>query len=231
MLGGYVVGQFAPTGDNTNLAMLIAMTTMLYGAAYGFLLSCGMVVVVRTWQIVSQRVRYLLVACAIPVVLATIVFIPWPYREQSYRGDGQIEDLGYWSYPRYQLRLPRVVVSQPRVYTFRCSSLPPEPLTLKLHFSDASHSYLPAPLPTQIDVRITRKRGLNDEELVGQATGTLADWTLTSPSFEYWHASLRDIPVSRGAAYTVTVRTSGVDHVSTSLEVEPILCGGGHELP
>ena len=68
-----------------------------------------------------------------------------------------------------------------------------------------------------------------------EAVGPLHDWALAwIPSGDtgyYWHINFRDVTVRRNGQYRLRLIVLDVDAGSPSLSVEPMLTGGGNELP
>src|SRR3954463_11071676 len=72
------------------------------------------------------------VIAVVAVAVVTLAWLALPYRASCYRGDGAITDGGFWSYPRYRIRLPPIYLKADRVHLYRLRGTPPVPLTLML---------------------------------------------------------------------------------------------------
>ena len=155
----------------------------------------------------------------------------WPYSTREFRGDGQIRDTGFWTYPRYHVTFARISLDEPGEYIFRCSGLPPEPLTFALQVDRNSDYDVLSGLTTIVDVRLSTADG----QTVGQASGALHEWVLAwigaDDSGFFWHPRLRDMEAKRNQEYTLRILVKDVDPTSPPLEVQPTLSGGGNELP
>jgi hypothetical protein len=165
-------------------------------------------------------------------VVATALWL-WPYSVREFRGDGQITDTGFWSYPRYQVRFPPVELSQAGQHTFTCRGLPPAPLTLLLATAgkdEAAYDSL-SRIGTVVTVRIDDDTG----QTVYSASGPLKAWVLMwgypGNAGGYWHENCRDMRLRRGRTYQLGVGVTAVDPAAPAVVVQPTLEGGGNELP
>ena len=73
---------------------------------------------------------------AVAAIVLSVAWLVLPYNVSRYRGDGVITDGGFWSYPRYRIRLPQVELTAAQTRLYKLKGLPPVPLTLKLEVID-----------------------------------------------------------------------------------------------
>ena len=182
----------------------------------------------------NMGLRWLILSLAVTMTIAiglAMLMLFWPYSTREFRGDAKIEDTGFWTYPRYHVAFGRMSLTEPGKQVFRCSGLPPKPLTFQLQIDGKGNYVDLSSLDTIVDIRLRT----SDGEIVGEASGPLHEWVLAwTPAFDsgaFWHPRLRDIRVQRNQEYTLTVIVKDVDSNSPPLEVQPTLTGGGNELP
>lgn len=163
------------------------------------------------------------------VLISAVAIMFWFYNIREFSGDGTIEDTGFWSYYRYHIRFPPISLHQPGEYTFSCRGLPPDPLTFKLRTVGAGDSEQLRSLTT-----VVRAEWLDEEgRRVCEAVGPLQNWVLASclAYGEYWQKSSSDVTFRRRRAYKLRLIVTDIDADSPPLSVEPMLEGGGNELP
>lgn len=181
------------------------------------------------------RVRFM-VRCLVITVVGVILFLAWlilPYKASRYHGDGSITDTGFWSYPRYHIRLPPLDLSVDRKRRYSLRGTPPVPLTLSLQVvgpkplkEKGLDSF--STLETQVSVTITDDHG---KEVIA-LSGPLKHWVLATGGRypEFWKPQGRDLRLREGSAYTLAVSVDG-ESTSPPLVLAPTLEGGGNELP
>jgi len=171
------------------------------------------------------------IALGLALAIGLAVLLCSSYSPSQFRGDGEIRDTGFWSYPRYHIRFPEVRLDQPGEYEFSCSGLPPVPLTFELSLSgDYAYEDL-AKLATNVTFHMTDDRG---SELC-RGSGPLSHWVLRWGGVEdiggFWHLDCRDAAALGQTTYTVGLTVKDVDAASPALSARPILKGGGNENP
>ena len=62
---------------------------------------------------------------AVAAIVLSVAWLVLPYRVSRYRGDGAITDGGFWSYPRYRIRLPQAELTANRTRLYKLKGLPP----------------------------------------------------------------------------------------------------------
>ena len=165
-------------------------------------------------------------------LISAVAIMFWFYSTHEFSGDGTIEDTGFWSYYRYHIRFPPISLNQPGEYTFSCRGLPPDPLVLKLRVEGTGEYDQLRSLTTSVRVELFDETG----KPVGKAVGPLHDWIVTGNpaaglAWSYWHEDFRDITVRRRRPYRLKLIVTDIDVNSPHLSVEPMLEGGGNELP
>ncbi len=170
-------------------------------------------------------------------VVAIVLSVAWlfsPYKVSEYRGDGAIMDRGFWSYPRFRIRLPEVELTANRTRLYKLKGLPPVPLVLELEvvdrrLIDPKDFDMLREMSTAVSVRIADIQG----RTVCSASGPLKDWVMTKrPQYAgYWHPNCRDVRFREGMSYTMTLTTGKEGSESDPLVIVPMLEGGGNELP
>jgi hypothetical protein len=230
-IGGFIIGSYAYSAWSAWWASTISKILFLPGLAVGLIVTCVAVGAGRLWEASDRLGKRVLATLGVLAIFAGAIWIPWPYREQAYIGDGSITDHGFWSYYRYFVRFPTISLSEPCEYTFHCTSLPPYPLYfgLTIREMDSLNTGGLAAFSTIADVRLIR----SDGSTVAHASDPLSKWVLmqSASQYEYWHRSLASVKVDRNASYRLIIRIHDVDPKSAQLLVEPVLGGGGNELP
>lgn len=162
-------------------------------------------------------------------LISAVIVMFWFYHTREFSGDGTIEDTGFWSYPRYHIRFPPISLNEPGEHTFSCRGLPPYPLTFKLMIVGKGQREQLLAVKTTVHLEWSDGAG----QTICQAVGPLHDWVVCSSVVEdyYWHKNSRDITVRRGRQYRLRMIVKDVDADSPPLSVEPMLVGGGNELP
>jgi hypothetical protein len=153
------------------------------------------------------------------------------YRIKDYRGDGNISDDGFWSYPRYRISFAPVTASHTRSHQYRIEGLPPEPMTLTMRVVGHPADELLHDIGNHITVTISVKA--EDDKVVYEYGGRLNDWVCSESVTKraYWHPRLRDIDLWRYGKCRMVVDVKVDTEVGDSLVLEPQLSGGGNELP
>lgn len=185
---------------------------------------------------VSVR-RTVTVAAVLAVVLITIWI--YSYHTFEFKGGLSIRDYGFFSYPRYEVRVGEVPLWKTGEYHFIVRGLPPVPLALRLEARNATaaDSAQLMSLPTFISVSIVGSTG----NVVCTANGRLSDrrnqdgfiWVLAANNSGawLWQTHCQNVAISRFKSYAVNVTVGDVDPRSPHWTIIPILEGGGTELP
>jgi hypothetical protein len=184
---------------------------------------------------IGGTLRLVAVLC---VALAVAVWA-FGYHCSEFKGGLAIRDSGFFSYPRYHVRVGELPLWKDGEYQFMLSGLPPELLSLALEVADASDVDRPqlASLATTIHVAIIDGSGKD----VCTATGGLknssdsdrSSWVMASSTSRvyFWQPHCQQLPISRFKSYVVRVTVSGVDDRSPHKTIWVALEGGGNELP
>jgi hypothetical protein len=181
------------------------------------------------------RVRFTVwrMIAAVAVAVLCLAWLSLTYKPSHYRGDGTITDGGFWSYPRYRIRLPPMPVQVEEVHRYRLRGVPPVPLTFRLEVVgqrplDEKDLDPLASVGTCVSVTVADEHG----RPVASASGPLRDWELSRSSgyAAFWHPELRQTRLRERAAYILTVTASGEDP-GPPLVLTPTLEGGGIEFP
>ena len=65
-----------------------------------------------------RRIRVCGIAVFLALVLGGGYLVNWYCGATRFRGDGEIQDTGFWSYPRYHITFPEVRLDKPGQYTY-----------------------------------------------------------------------------------------------------------------
>jgi hypothetical protein len=173
-----------------------------------------------------------LIAAALAAALVC-AWLTFPYRVSRYQGDGTITDSGFWSHPRYRVRLPPMDLQTDRTRTYRLRGTPSVPLSLKLEVvgpRPLGHEGFDtlAAMETRVSVAMSDEHG----KLTASAAGPLRNWVLTRGDgyAAYWHPDVRDFRLRKGTSYTLTISAAD-GSPAPLLTLMPTLEGGGNELP
>lgn len=181
-------------------------------------------------------------ALAVLAFVVLVVGIWWlfSYHKREFKGGVSISDSGFFTYPRYHVKLGTIPLSEPGEYTFNISGLPPAPLSLQLYVlgnSDDNRTDL-AQLRSLLEISITDTSGRSlcsaSGRLSAAASRSQASWVLkggNSVAPAFWQSACLDIPIHRHRSYRIVVRLKDVDPHSPRILLEPTLEGGGIELP
>ena len=149
--------------------------------------------------------RWLILSLAVTILITfglAMLMMFWPYTTREFRGDGKIEDTGFWSYPRYHVTFARISVTESGERVFHCSGLPPMPLTFQLNIDGNGDYDDLSSLDTFVDVQLRTADG----EIVSEASGPSHEWVLMwAPAIDsggFWHPRLRDVRLQRNQEYT-----------------------------
>jgi hypothetical protein len=162
------------------------------------------------------------------------------YRTSEYRGDGVITDRGFWSYPRYRLWMPELLLTETAQHSYSLDGLPTEDFTFGLRIVNVTvegQNVLPEDfeavrndLSVSIEVRITDEQG---ETVAYAPSSPVQEWISSASVLRtyLWHDELRDVRLRRGREYRldVDIHTEAVN--GTRVVGEAFLEGGGNELP
>ena len=177
------------------------------------------------WQIVSTGFMavcalFLLQGCASP---------------SKGQRDAVLTDSGFWSYPRYTLRFPAVVLTNGSSQEFQFVA-PTHKMTfvMELGVNPASierEAALQTLVSNRVKIRVQMhgSRGRTVVDVAPQAT----QWTV-SKALYYWHLWIRETCGRwfwRGATYSLTIQASSDMGEFPATTVRPFLKGGGNELP
>ena len=182
----------------------------------------------------SKRLFVILVIVNVLLFVVFGIFWFWPYSIDSYSGDGQITDSGFWSYPRYDITFPHIPLRDTKTYTFVSTGLPPVPLTLQLRVMGKADLDTLKRSNTWIEFRFIEVDGSPAGITICHGGGFLKDWILTySPvglkDSKYWHPDFRNIKVKRREEYVVYLYVKNMDPKISRISLEPFLTGGGNE--
>jgi hypothetical protein len=177
------------------------------------------------------RVFALTLAVLLCVGAIAVVIWLWPYSAANYQGDGTIADTGFWSYPRYHIRFPQVSLASPGEHQFTCRGLPPESLTLELRLVETGQYEQLRKLKTRVEFTLTDDAGKTICEAAGPLSAWVLAWMPAHDTGYFWQPACRDFNVSRRKRYQLTLVAKDVDPQSPPVLVEPMLTGGGNELP
>ena len=120
----------------------------------------------------TGRRRTWLITLIVAVVRLVVMWLV-SYHRFELKGAAGLRDSGFFSYPRYHVRLGSVPLWQAEEYEFKVSGLPPSPLDLRLQVSDytgANRDELTT-LSTNVAVRMMDSSG----KQVCEGTGSLSD--------------------------------------------------------
>jgi hypothetical protein len=182
----------------------------------------------------SRKKIILMAVLGAIIALALIAWSPWSTRR--FKGEGSFSDKGFFSYPRYVLKLPEMSLNKSRERDFHFQGLPNEEMTLLLHVNGSSGSLEErsqlTKLPVTIEAVLTDSHG----KQVCKATGRPADsnedgiWVLMSGADAgYWHWQCNHVPIRSSESYDLLIRVDSA--ARQEVVVTPILRGGGLELP
>jgi len=160
------------------------------------------------------------------------------YDVRSFQGDAVLEDKGFWSYPRYRVVMPACDAAGETTQRFVLRGLPRERLTLTLRVLDTrprnGQSFTAIVddyrnLPWHVGVSIKDDTGAS----ICQVSENLTNWevAVSQPEVSLWHPRARDILFDNPRQYEVVLTFKPISTSAPPLCVEPILGGGGNELP
>jgi hypothetical protein len=156
---------------------------------------------------------------------------PFAYKVSEFSGDGRIVDSGVWSYPRYRLKFPEIVVAESKGYAFSFRGAPPETFTLGLELVDPAQSNA----LEAVKQRVTIGLRLQDKQsrVLCELHSNLADWrrSWSQTKVLYWHEHCRDFVLSSHRTYSLTLTVEPSDRDLPAVLLVPILEGGGNEMP
>lgn len=159
-----------------------------------------------------------------------------PYSSIYFHGDGQIRDNGPWMYPRYELLLSEVELNRSGKHVFYISGVPKQlTFCLRIPWDEGEQKSFEseAQLRTRtFDTIVTVSIANPSGRTICEYSAPLSEWTLAvSPACaEYWHPNCRDVDFQRNQQYCVLVQIDCND-TQESLVAQPVLKGGGSELP
>jgi hypothetical protein len=162
--------------------------------------------------------------------LASSLFAP------AFRG-GELTKGPLFSYPRYHARLPVLDLGRNGSYSATFSGFPVHDVSIELELPGKTIKDFPvvSSLRSNLSLRLEDSRG----RIVCSASGQLQQinnvphhWVLTG-SYDFarlWNSDCIDLKMNPHESYRITVMVEGADN-KTSLAVQPLLVGGGIELP
>ena len=159
------------------------------------------------------------------------------YRTSEYRGDGQIRDSGFWTYPRYHVELEKIPFYENGVHQFRLAGLPSEEMSLELVVvgkTDKDRVELTR-LKTNIEATLRDDLGHVICKAAGLPSNGIRDnaWILTSSDDRaalYNHPCV-DVQIHKQRSYSLELTLTQVDSGSPKAFLVPVISGGGNELP
>jgi hypothetical protein len=186
-------------------------------------------------------------------LLFLIAFLALRYDPSQLKGDARIVDNGFWSYPRYEIRFPKLSLRSVGTQTYECKGLPPEELTFMLEMPDRErkweevreflrsnpNSKYSQPPDNQKYETLSRNRTVieftfigNDKTIVS-VTAPLQEWVLSwepaSNTGGFWRKEVRDLKFNPRVTYKLVFVIKETDPDGSLDEVVPYLKGGGME--
>ena len=188
------------------------------------------------------------------IVSSGLAFFALRYDPSRFKGDGIITDHGFWSFPRYEIRFPRLCLKNRETYTYECKGLPPESLRLMLEMPDSQrkrheaaeflrihpNSKYAEPYDKQKYEIVSRNRtkvqfsmmvdGLSELWMAAPLQEWKLTWTPALNTGAFWHpeAEFSSNPKSN---YRLIFVIHQADHEGMPEELSPVLQGGGNEFP
>jgi hypothetical protein len=193
--------------------------------------------------------RSLLVLAAL-VALQIVATACIPYRKSSFKGSATVIDTGVFSYYRYHFHLqPKLALRQKSDQTYRFRGVPTDEMAVSftvLPFNAAEVLLLES-LTTVLAAELHDDKG----NLVCSASGRLSEslrgtsvqdehgkwtdshWVLAygGGDSHFWSAACTDIKMKHRASYVLTVKLDQIDSRTPDKMLEPIIEGGGIEVP
>lgn len=153
------------------------------------------------------------------------------YSTRLFSGDGEISDLGFWSYPRYRIAMPSVRLGGVASHRFTLRGLPPKSLCFGLVLDDTSTGDLLESLKGAVNVSLK----VQDEhgKLLCRVEAPLGKWVRMWSQTEimYWHEQSRDLATDPRSTYTIDLLVDGKAPPGSVISMTPTLQGGGIDLP
>ncbi len=180
----------------------------------------------------GKRYRFwIFCSVVLSAVIGGVLMLLWPYNIRSFRGDGGIQDTGFWSYPRYHIRFSEVRLDKNGEFGFACDGLPPVPMSFQLSLR-GDHEYdALKQLETHVEFRMTDDQGTE----ICRASGPLKEWVLRWGGSQdiggFWQPTAREFQVKRTRSYKLKLSIKDAAPDSPVILARPILEGGGNELP
>jgi hypothetical protein len=162
------------------------------------------------------------------------------YRTREYRGEGTITDHGFWSYPRYRIAMPEMLLTEAQEHSFTLQGLPTADFTFKLEVlslsvqgrdvsSEDFDTFRKDLMDLPVDIAVTITDGQGKTIYAGSAP--IQNWELEQSVTQssLWLEDLRDMKLKRGQRYRLHVDLRGRSADDTRVIVKPHLKGGGSE--
>ncbi len=155
------------------------------------------------------------------------------YTINRFDGDGTISDSGWTTNQRYRINFPHVSVVEDGRYTFHCKGLPPVRLFLGFRIDGTGENALERVGDASVLFRVVDARG----RIVGEASGPLDEWQRNwrrnrrGSNTYFYHPDCSFLRMSQDIEYTLTIVVEGDDTLTGPIVLEPILEGGGIEVP
>ena len=193
----------------------------------------------------NQRMPVAAIVAAFAILLFLAVIVLWgegcallPNYTQAYRGDGIITDGGFWSYPRYRISMPGVLLTETQQHVYFLEAVPTAKFMFGLQVLNVSVQGREAPpdgfesirknLSVAVAVKITDDRG----ETLYACFAAVQKWQLSvSSDRTYLWLDGYDIKLKRGRRYRIDLDLAAESVNGSRVLVEPFLAGGGSELP
>ena len=172
-------------------------------------------------------VLVVVIACPLLWSLLRIYF----YTPSAFSGDGEINDTGFWSYPRYHLVLPRIQSGGGKTYAFSFRGVPRGRFGLGLALDDPRQSPVPEKVKSSITIgaKLHDRRGNTLCDVRSPLTAWTESWSRTRVLF--WNAQCRSLELRPDCSYVVELTIEADDHSLAPILFIPVLEGGGNETP
>lgn len=180
---------------------------------------------VHTYRRVGERGAVIVtVAC---IGLVSLAFGRQRFPAEDYRGTGVFTDRGYWEYPRFHIECGAIELGSGTTHVVRLDRIPVADWTIKFKLRDGD-MFNEQCAGLVLNARlVTDGPGAHEWEV----NQPLSSWELAKGSdLAIWHSTLRDIRTQCNCRYTLYVTGTTLDGAK-SIDVVPIIEGGGNEIP
>jgi hypothetical protein len=174
---------------------------------------------------------FLLSAGVIISVLFSIFYLKQYlcYDIRNFKGQGEISDLGPWTYPRYLITFDEIDLNGSGQHEIVVKGLPPVELTFCFLMRGDCQQEFVRTSKSNIRVSFTD----NKDRVISSASAPAPEWVFSQSASEtiLWHPECRDIRFIPNKTYTLRIEIEADDNSTRSLPARPFLRGGGLELP